>query len=158
MDHEEPLSLSSGPTLQPHRIILLLQRRDRSLNGSALLDSSPDSDEPDAPVQGRFVGLFLKGLEDPLAELHSSSQQSIHREMHVGQTAFHTESRQTRKCLTAGPQHDLLIAPATCNRPSPSLRQDQYRPCESECRSVVDCRRAALASPNRSPESSLGRR
>src|SRR6266545_570953 len=94
-------------------------------------------------VQVRFVGLFLKGLEDPLSELHSLSQQSIHREMHVVQTAFRTESRQTRRCLTAGPQYDLLIAPATCSRLFPSLRQDQYRPCESECRSVVNCRRAA---------------
>src|SRR4029453_2310339 len=109
MDHEEPLSLSSGPTLQPHRIMLLLQRRDRSLNGSALLDSSPDSDEPDAPVQGKFVGLFLKGLEDPLSELHSSSQQSIPCEMHVVQTAFRTESPQTRRCLTADRLLDLLI-------------------------------------------------
>ena len=92
---------------------------------------------------GEIRWFVLKGLEDPLSELHSSSQQSIHREMPVVQTAFRTESRQTRRCLIAGPQYDLLIAPATCSRLFPSLRQDQYRPCESEFRSVVDCRQAA---------------
>ena len=63
-----------------------MQRRDRSLNGSALLDSSPDSDEPDAPVQVRFVG-FLKGLR-------ILSQNCTHR----------LSSRFTVKC-TSSRQH-----------------------------------------------------